>query len=93
MLNARWGMIITTLSEENAALGFSSDSAAAKHQAWLEENGTPEFKAWFQNIKVAAEIAKITLETVYRERDPKNIAAKCAAERLTASGELPAGRD
>lgn len=34
------------------------------------------------DLTLAGEIAAQTLETVYRERDPKNIAAKCAAERL-----------
>jgi hypothetical protein len=33
-------------------------------------------------LELAARIAATTLETVYRERDPSNIAAKVAAERL-----------
>lgn len=31
-------------------------------------------------LKQSLGIAATTLETVYRERDPKNVAAKCAAE-------------
>ena len=32
-------------------------------------------------LRVALEIAATTLETVWKERDPKNIAAKCASQR------------
>ena len=37
------------------------------------------------DLLLALQIAANTLETVYRERDPKNIAAKCAAERARAA--------
>ena len=39
------------------------------------------------SLEQAAKIAQVTLETVYRERDPKNIAAKCAAERIAKALE------
>ena len=41
-----------------------------------------EIESGFDNLVTAAEIAQTTLETIHRERDPKNIAAKLAAERL-----------
>jgi hypothetical protein len=44
----------------------------------LAEDG----KDKFSQLQTAAGIAQTTLETVYRERDPQNVAAKCAAERL-----------
>jgi hypothetical protein len=46
------------------------------------EDSKAKILSTFKRLTEAAEIAKTTLETVYKERDPQNIAAKCAAERL-----------
>lgn len=32
-------------------LGFDSVDAMLEHQAWLEENGSPEFKQWFDRVQ------------------------------------------
>ena len=32
-------------------LGFDSADAMLEHQAWLEENGSPEFKQWLDRVK------------------------------------------
>lgn len=32
-------------------LGFDSVETMLEHQAWLEENGSPEFKQWFDGVK------------------------------------------
>lgn len=46
----------TALKEELAldvarTLGFDSVDAMLEHQAWLEENGSPEFKQWLEGVR------------------------------------------
>lgn len=36
--------------EEAVALGFQNAAEAKEHQAWLEANGTPEYKAWSKSF-------------------------------------------
>ena len=41
-------------TDEAIALGFQSAQAAADHSAWLEKNGTSEYRAWLSDIKAAS---------------------------------------
>lgn len=38
---------------EAQALGFKDAAEAAEHDKWLDKYGSPEFKAWKQNINGA----------------------------------------
>lgn len=41
-------------------LGFDSVETMLEHQAWLEENGTPEFKRWLDGVKNEGELNEET---------------------------------
>lgn len=41
----------TQLSEENKALGFTSNAQAEEHSKWLDEHGSPEYKTWVKSIR------------------------------------------
>ena len=59
----------------------TATEAAADQKAWLKEL-PPAAAAQWEAMQKAAAIAALTLETVYRERDPQNYAAKNAARML-----------
>lgn len=43
----------TTISEENKALGFTSNAQSEEHSKWLDEHGSPEYKTWVKSIREA----------------------------------------
>jgi hypothetical protein len=48
--------------EQAKALGFESVAAMREHQAWLEKNGTPEYKSWAASVAPAQKQSRRRIE-------------------------------